>query len=187
MNTIQNVKSFADHKPANPNFLSQSGSTKANWETVAALNLCLAHTIDLRSQTKQALWNAKGPNSYGVQKMLKEFSKQIDTMSDEISKRILTFGGTPVWTIANVAKSSRLLKNEKQPDEGSNSFEDLIDDYDAVAQSLTPVMQQAVKSNDYGSASLITDFARMLDDQCQAIVAHLPVEWNGNAKKVTAY
>ena len=187
MNTIQNVKSFADHKPANPNFLSQSGSTKANWETVVSLNQCLAHAIDLRSQTKQALWNAKGPNSYGVQKMLKEFSKQIDTMSDELSKRILTFGGTPVWTIANVSKSSQLLKRRREPDIETSSFEELISDYDAVAQSLTPVMQQAVKSNDYGTASLITDFARMLDDQCQAVVAHLPVESNGNAKKVTAY
>lgn len=186
MNTIENVKSFADHKSVNPSFFSKTGSTKTNSELVASLNITLAHAIDLRSHTKQALWNAKGPNSYSVQKMLKEFSKQIDSISDELSKRILTFGGTPNWTADIVAKTSLLTKLKYDPDSGAQPLESLLTSYEMVAQSLTSIMKQAVKSDDYGTASLVTDFAKMLDDQCQSIVANLPIEWVENTKRVTA-
>ncbi len=65
---------------------------------VDLLNATLADLSDLKSQTKYAHWNVKGPNFFSLHKLFDELAGGFDAQIDDVAERITTLGGTAAGT-----------------------------------------------------------------------------------------
>jgi starvation-inducible DNA-binding protein len=179
MNThaSSNVSKFKSNEPKRPTFLDAEKEKPEKWEIVALLNQSLSHAIDLRSRTKQAYWSAKGGNLYTLQKMLNDFSLELDRSTDKLAARVMALGGIPVRTIAIVAATSKLPNYPSGIVQSSDHLEALIASYEAASEHLPAAMRMVVDANDYPTATIFTEFAQMLDEHVSSFSAHIPAEW----------
>lgn len=183
MNTIQSVKSSASIETKQPVVLAVEKDKVTGWEIVEELNQCLAHTIDLRSRTKQAYWSAKGGNFYTLHKMFNDFSADLDSVTDELAARVMALGGIPVRTISIVARTSKLPSYPTGIVQASEHLDALIASYEAASKHLPAAMRKVVHAGDQSTASIITGLAKMLDDQVGVFTAHIPAEWVNASKR----
>src|SRR5262249_3942474 len=70
---------------------------------ITILNQQLADTSDLRSQTKHAHWNVKGPNFIALHKLFDELVDQLSEYVDDIAERATALGGVAGGTSRVVA------------------------------------------------------------------------------------
>lgn len=183
MNTMQNVKQFKDQEavapaPKMPKFLNPK-----DWEKVAELNQCLAHSLELNSRIKQAHWGAKGENFYIFHKMADDFTKQLHKQSDSLSARIVALGGTPNWTPDKVVKASNLSSYPTDLAKVEDHIEALKTSYEQAAQHLPLLMSKLTKSDDFVSAQVIATFSKLVDEQKAFIAAHSGLAWLEKPKK----
>src|SRR5215467_14281493 len=71
------------------NDLSEEIRAKA----VELLNARLADCIDLRTQTKQAHWNVKGPNFIALHELFDKINEEVEDYVDDIAERAVQLGG----------------------------------------------------------------------------------------------
>jgi len=80
----------------------------ARQKLIKLLNQQLADTTDLRTQTKHAHWNVKGPNFIALHKLFDELAEQLSEFADEIAERATALGGVATGTARVVAANSRV-------------------------------------------------------------------------------
>jgi starvation-inducible DNA-binding protein len=76
------------------------------------LNITLADEAVLCMKTRRALWNAHGPGFYDRRTLFDVQYKQLNDISDEISKRARVLGGLPIGSFKEFLKNTRL---DEQP------------------------------------------------------------------------
>jgi starvation-inducible DNA-binding protein len=183
MNTIQNVKQFETIDAKRPVAMDANNETAMDWEVVVALNQSLAHAIDLRSRIKQAYWSAKGGNFYMLHKKFNDFSSDLDSVADELAARVLARGGVPVRTISIVARTSKLPPYPLGAIKALEHLDAVIASYEAASTHLPAVMRKVVQTGDRTTASVITGFSKLLDEQVGFITSHIPAAWVAGPKK----
>jgi starvation-inducible DNA-binding protein len=183
MNTSVNVGQFKNSEAKQPMPVNATREAAKDWDIVVALNQSLAHAIDLRSRTKQAYWSAKGGNFYTLHKMFNDFSADLDSATDELAARVMALGGTPVRTISIVAKTSKLPPYPTGIVQASEHLDALVASYEAASNHLPAVMKRVVQAGDHSTASIVTGFAKMLDEQVGFFTAHIPAEWVTSSRK----
>ena len=183
MNTIQNVKQFKTIGAKRPVVMGANNVRVKDWEVIVALNQSLAHAIDLRSRIKQAYLSAKGGNFYMLHKKFNDFSNDLDAIADEFAARVLALGGVPVRTISMVAKTSRLPFYPLGVVKVLEHLDAVITSYEAASKYLPAIMNKVVLSGDHATASIVTGFAKLLDEQVAFITSHIPVEWVAGPNK----
>jgi starvation-inducible DNA-binding protein len=75
---------------------------------VELLNASLADLNDLKSQTKYAHWNVKGPSFYSLHLLFDQLAGGFDEQIDTIAERIAALGGVAHGTVRQAAKNSSL-------------------------------------------------------------------------------
>jgi starvation-inducible DNA-binding protein len=185
-NAASNVSSFKSAEPKVPKFFKHEKDSEQNLQIVGYLNQSLAHAIDLRSRTKQAYWSAKGDNLYTLQKMLNDFSLELDRATDQLAARVMAMQGIPVRTIAIVAATSKLPNYPTGLVQASDHLTALIASYEATAEHLPAAMRLVVQINDYPTATILTNFAKLLDEHVSLFSAHIPAEWVAASSKKSA-
>lgn len=183
MNTIATVSPFRKKEAMQQVAMKTDKDAARKSEVIVALNQSLAHAIDLRSRIKQAYWSAKGGNFYMLHKKFNDFSNDLDAIADEFAARVLALGGVPVRTISIVARTSKLPPYPLGALKALEHLDAVIASYEAASKYLPTVMRQVVHIGDHATASIVTGFAKLLDDQVGFITAHVPVEWVASSRK----
>ncbi len=75
---------------------------------VAGLNANLSNLQDLAMAAKQAHWNVRGPNFYGLHELFDTVASEVREYGDEVAERVVTLGGTAHGTLQDAAKGSKL-------------------------------------------------------------------------------
>jgi starvation-inducible DNA-binding protein len=70
----------------------------------------LADCIDLQTQTKQALWDVKGPNFIAPHELFDGINEDVGDYVDDIAERSVQLGGVAEETARMVVKRSTLRK-----------------------------------------------------------------------------
>src|SRR5262245_23372027 len=92
-------------------FKTRNGlSEEIRAKAVELLNARLADCIDLRTQTKQALWNVKGPNFIALHELFDGINEEVEDYVDDIAERAARLGGVAEGMARMVAKRSSLRK-----------------------------------------------------------------------------
>ncbi len=140
---------------------------------VALLNQQLANLFDLRSQTKQAHWNVKGPQFAALHELFDRLALDLDGYMDAIAERATALGGLAAGTARMAAATSRLEDLPPDVVEGQALLKALVTRYAQVAAGLRAAIAEAEQAGDAGTADLFTEVVRGLDKALWFLEAHI--------------
>src|SRR5690242_14980730 len=83
-------------------------SESTRHKSIDILNARLADTIDLKTQTKQAHWNVKGPEFFQLHELFDSIAEHLDEHIDLIAERITALGGYALGTARLAASGSSI-------------------------------------------------------------------------------
>ena len=141
-------------------------------ELVAMLNQTLADTSDLRSQTKQAHWNVKGPAFYPLHLLYDELAGKLDEPADLVAERAVLLGGYAFGTARMAAGASRIAPF---PGVGADAsfLAALADRWAEYARLVREDCGRADAIGDPGTADLYDQITHVADRGLWFVEAHL--------------
>ena len=145
----------------------------ARARVVELLNQQLADTLDLRSQTKYAHWNVKGPTFIALHKLFDELAERLDGHADEIAERATALGGVATGTVRQGSANSRLPEFPPDTFAAQAVVEAVAVRFANVAKSTREAIDAADKHDDADTADLFTGISRALDKDLWFLEAHL--------------
>ncbi|QDU22645.1 DNA starvation/stationary phase protection protein Dps [Urbifossiella limnaea] len=142
-------------------------------DLIALLNAHVADLTDLRSQTKHAHWNVKGPTFIALHKLFDELTDTLDELTDTTAERATALGGVADGTIRAAAAQSRLPEFPSQTFAGLSVVEALAVRYADLAKSTREAIDAADTLGDAATADLFTAASRELDKALWFLESHL--------------
>ena len=146
---------------------------KTTSELAAMLNQSLADTLDLAYQTKQAHWNVKGYNSYGLHLLFDDLHSHLVDHVDEFAERAITIGGQVLGTIRIAGSTSRLNEYPLYATDSRVHVEALVDRYGEYTSRVRQGIRKAEKLGDQDTADLYASVSRAIDKALWMLTAHL--------------
>ena len=147
-------------------------SEKTSEELVAMLNQSLADTIDLAYQTKQAHWNVKGSNFYGLHLLFDQLYIQLSIYVDEFAERAVALGGQALGTIRAAGVASHLEEYPLDAKKSMVHVNALVDRYGDYTSRVRHAIRKAEKLGDQDTADLYTSVSRAMDKALWMLTAH---------------
>ncbi|MCZ2343720.1 MAG: DNA starvation/stationary phase protection protein Dps [Bacteroidales bacterium] len=139
----------------------------------AILNQHLADILDLRSQTKNAHWNVKGPHFYSLHLLFDTLAESLDDPIDELAERITALGGVAHGSTRDVAKTSRVTEYPAGTHDGLKLVAALVERWGAVANTARAAIDETDSLGDKDTADLFTGISRDLDKHVWFLESHL--------------
>jgi starvation-inducible DNA-binding protein len=183
VNTGQNVTQIKDHETTMAAVKMPQQASSKEWDAIAALNQCLANTIELKSRIKQAHWAAKGENFYAFHRLSEDFTAKLDKQADRLSARIVAIGGVPAWTPAMIVRTSSLPEYPPNMVKVPEFLEVLVASYAVATEPLPALISKATKHDDYVTATVFTGFSKLLDEQKSLLASLGGITWLAKPKK----
>ncbi|MEM6869136.1 MAG: DNA starvation/stationary phase protection protein Dps [Cyanobacteria bacterium P01_C01_bin.121] len=137
------------------------------------LNVTLAATTDLRTQTKQAHWNVKGKDFYQLHLLFDEMADELEEYSDMVAERITALAGTAMGTARIAASESIIPEYDFDAIGGMEHVAALADRYAAYAKHLRESIDKADVLGDMDTSDLYTEISRTIDKRLWFLEAHL--------------
>ncbi len=141
-------------------------------EVIDLLNQRLAESIDLQTQCKQAHWNVKGPDFIALHKLFDEINESVEDYVDLIAERIVQFGGIAEGTIGVVSARSELVDYPLVLTSGALHVAALSDALAMFGRSVRMGIEEMNDLNDAGSADILTEVSRGIDQWLWFVEAH---------------
>jgi starvation-inducible DNA-binding protein len=154
------------------NGLSEATRVKA----VELLIARLADCIDLRTQTKHAHWNVKGPNFIALPEVFDKINEEVEDYVDDIAERAVELGGVAEGTARMVANRSSLSEYPVNTVDGCSHLEALSSALAAFGTAARKGIDQANELGDLDTADLFTEVSRGIDKWLWFVEAHLQSE-----------
>lgn len=142
-------------------------------KVVEVLNSRLADCIDLRTQTKQAHWNVKGPEFIALHKLFDEINDDVEEYVDTIAERAVQLGGIAVGTARAVAAKSSLSEYPLTIMAGRDHVAALANALAMFGKSTRQAISQSDELGDADTADVFTEVSRGIDKWLWMVEAHL--------------
>ena len=142
-------------------------------DIITLLNQTLAHTLDLRSQVKQACWNVKGKDFFPLHTVFTTIATALDGYADLMAERIAILGGVVMGTVRMAALLSQLPEYGSTLVAGNDHVGALVERFALYASVIRGNIMQAADVEDAGSAAVYTDISRGVDKQLWILESHL--------------
>lgn len=133
----------------------------------------LAHSLDLKTQAKQAHWNVKGPDFIALHKLFDEISTQSEEYTDLIAERIVQLGGIAEGTLRVAAKRTDLPEYPLNIATGAQHVTALAHTLATYGESVRRAIGSADELNDRDTADIMTEISRGVDKYLWFVEAHL--------------
>ena len=148
-------------------------AAKPRNQLIELLNQHLADTLDLRSQTKYAHWNVKGPNFISLHKLFDELADTLEEATDMIAERATALGGVAHGTVRQGAAKSRLPEFPADVFQDLKVVEALAERFAHLAKTTREAIDTADDLGDKSTADLFTEVSRDLDKSLWFLEAHV--------------
>lgn len=140
-------------------------------EIIENLNRALASYMDLFLVAKQAHWNVRGPNFYGLHELFDAVAASAREYADLAAERAVSLGGLAHGTVQDVSKNTALAKM----DSNETKWEALVR---AVHTALITASEQSRGfadglDDDMATQDLFVEVMRGLDKHAWMVEAHL--------------
>lgn len=141
-------------------------------EMIELLSPRLADTIDLHWQAKQAHWNCKGPNFFGLHQLFDKVAEEADEWADLIAERMVQLGGVTHGTIRMASKDSSLPEYTLGADEATKHSDALASHLAQYGKAVRKGIQTSSDAGDQDTADLLTEVSRAVDKLVWFLEAH---------------
>ena len=142
-------------------------------QIVELLNQRLAEAIDLQTQCKQAHWNVKGPEFIALHKLFDEINEAVEEYIDLLAERVVQLGGIAEGTVGVVTKRTTLPGYPLTISSGADHVAALSDALAAFGRAARIGIEEMNELEDAGSADLLTEISRGIDQWLWFVEAHL--------------
>jgi len=149
-----------------------ASNEKDTRELVDMLNQALADSLDLAYQTKQAHWNVKGYNFYGLHLLFDDLHAQLAGYVDDFAERAVSIGGQALGTIRAASATSRIDEYPLDALDGKVHVNALVDRYGEFTSRLRHAIRHAEKLGDKDTAGLFTTVSMAMDKALWMLTAH---------------
>ena len=142
-------------------------------KVINLLNQTLAATLDLKTQTKQAHWNVKGPDFYQLHELFDEMAGELEEYVDMVAERVTALGGTALGTARMAAAESILPEYPVDAVAGIEHITALADRYAAYGKHVREAIDTTDELGDADTADMYTEISRTIDQRLWFLEAHL--------------
>ncbi len=142
-------------------------------ELVELLNQSLADSLDLAYQTKQAHWNAKGPDFYSLHLLSDVLHGQLVRFVDEFAERAMALGGHALGTIRAAGSLTHLPEYPLNAVKCKAHLDALVDRFGKYAVRLRKGVRKAEQLGDRGTADLLAEACYAADKALWMLKAQL--------------
>jgi starvation-inducible DNA-binding protein len=132
---------------------------------IEVLNINLANALELRARAKQAHWNAKGREFYGLHQMFDRFCGDLDAIADELGERVMALGGLAAGTVPQIMASTTLPTYPADARLADDHLAALISSYRAAKRQAHKGLDLAQERGDAVSADILTGLLQLIDEQ----------------------
>lgn len=139
---------------------------------VEILNATLADLTDLKSQTKFAHWNVKGPNFFQVHELFDTLATEVETHIDTVAERLTALGGVANGTIRQAAQNSSLNEFPEHLETDMEFVKVLSERFAAVAANTRANIDRTDELGDQVTVDMYTAMTRELDKNIYFLDAH---------------
>lgn len=148
-------------------------SEKHRSALIGLLNARLADATDLKTQTKHAHWNVKGPQFFQLHELFDQIAPHFDEYADVIAERAVQLGGVANGTLREAAAASSIPEYDLGAVTGTEHVKALVKNLSKYAKSVRGAIDQADELEDKDTADIFTEVSRQLDKDLWFLEAHL--------------
>lgn len=145
-------------------------------EMIETLNLCLADSITLQTQAKQAHWNVKGPHFIALHRLFDEVSNAILDYIDLIAERAVQLGGIAEGTAKMAVQRTQLKSYPLNIATGKDHCEALSSSLATFCGAVRQGIDAAEKAGDKDTSDIFTEVSRGIDQWLWFVEAHLQAD-----------
>ena len=142
-------------------------------QVIEILNARLADTIDLKTQTKQAHWNVKGPEFFQLHELFDSIAEHLDAAADTIAERVTALGGYAQGTARLAASGSSIPEYDLDAIGGLEHVVALSSRLAQAANQFRSDIDRTDDLGDKGTSDLLTQLTREADKDLWFLEAHL--------------
>ncbi len=145
---------------------------KIRLQVVEDLQSCLADTLDLMTQAKQAHWNVKGPSFIALHELFDQVAEDLEGDVDLIAERIVQLGGVAEGTVRLAAAHSGLPEYPLGISDGREHVEALSHALAYFGERVRAAIGRADSLGDRDTADILTEVSRGVDQNTWFVEAH---------------
>ena len=128
---------------------------QARQDMIKELEVTLADTFMIMIKTQGVHWNVTGSSFFSVHNLTEEHYKALFEAIDNLAERIRTLGGKATASYNRYMELTS-LKETDQPAEVHEQLQWLIEDHEAIARRLRPLVGKAEEENDWVTHDMLT-------------------------------
>lgn len=125
-----------------------------NQTIVNEMNALTADAMVIYQKLHHYHWNVSGNRFFRLHEKFEELYNQWTLTMDELAERVLTVGGRPVRTLAEVLELTHITEDNDLP-EASTMVSRLIDDFNLFNKEAAVVIETAEEAGDRGTVNLL--------------------------------
>jgi starvation-inducible DNA-binding protein len=142
-------------------------------EMVSLLNERLADCLQVGLHAKHAHWNVRGPSFIGLHKLFDKVHEATESYADLLAERIAALGGTAEGTTTAIREKTAVAEYPVRTASGELHCTALADSLATLARSVRTAIDRAAAAPDAGTADLLTEISRGIDQYLWLVEAHL--------------
>ncbi len=142
-------------------------------EAVGILNQRLADATDLKTQTKYAHWNVKGPQFFQLHELFDQIAEHFDEYADLLAERATALGGTAHGTARQAVAVSSIPEYEVTATTGTEHVRALSRNVATFAEYVREAIDKTDEIGDKSTADVFTEISRQVDKDLWFLQAHL--------------
>ncbi len=148
-------------------------SEKSRIQMAGLLQIHLCNSIDLMMQAKQAHWNVKGSNFFGLHGFFDHVAESTERYVDQIAERIVQLGGTAEGTLQSTAKHTELPVYPLNISQSNHHLTALAFALATYGERIRSAISLAQELSDPVSVDIFTEISRGADKYLWLVESHL--------------
>ncbi len=142
-------------------------------QVVVLLNQRLADSTDLKTQTKYAHWNVKGPQFFQLHELFDQIAEHFDEYADLLAERATALGGTAHGTLRQAAATSSIPEYEVTATNGLEHVRALAHNVAIFGEYVREAIDKTDELDDKSTADVFTEISRQVDKDLWFLQAHV--------------
>src|SRR3954471_22327404 len=124
---------------------------------IEILNARLADSTDLKTQTKHAHWNVKGPQFFQLHELFDQIAPHFDDYADLLAERAVQLGAVAHGTLRQAASASAIPEYDFEAVTGTEHVRALVKNIAKYASLVREAIDQSDDLGDKDTADIFTE------------------------------
>ena len=140
-------------------------------KTTDSLNELLANYQVYYQNLRRFHWNIKGKEFFDLHVKFEDLYNEAKVNIDEIAERILTLRKTPMGTMANYLKESKIT--EKETLDSETMVITILENHSVLIKAMRKVLDNASSAKDEGTTDLVAGFLSTMEKNSWMLDAYI--------------